>query len=342
MKRLEGWEHGINFGGWLSQCDHTKETYDNFIKKEDFKKVAEWGLDHVRVPVDYVLVEDKDGNDIPGGYAYIDNAIAWCEEYGLNMVLDLHRTYGYSFDYGENESGFFENKDYQERFYRLWEKLTTRYGNKPDMVAYELLNEVTNKEYMEPWKEIYDTCIRRIRAISPDVKIIVGGYFNSSIEALPALLPPQDENVVYTFHCYEPLIFTHQGAYWIPSMDTSFRISVDEPYRVMDEHTKRLLPEIVVGFDAFDPEDKLDVAYFDKYFKEAVELAEERNVALYCGEYGVINLADPNETLKWYRIIQEAFEKHGIGRAAWTYREKDYGFVDEHMKPVLDEIVRLL
>ena len=342
MKKLEGWERGINLGGWLSQCDHTKETYDHFIQKEDIKKIAGWGLDHVRVPVDYVLVEDADGNEIPEGYAYIDKAVSWCEEYGLNMILDLHRTFGFSFDKGENEKGFFENKDYQERFCRLWERLATRYGNKPDRLALELLNEVTEMEYMDTWKEVYDTCIRRIRAIAPDVKIIVGGYHNNSIEALPALLPPQDENIVYTFHCYEPLIFTHQGAYWISTMDTSFRMSINEPYRKMQEYSDRYLEQVAVGFDGFDPESSLDVSYFDKHFKEAVDLAEERNVALYCGEYGVIDLADPQEILKWYRIIHEAFEKHGIGRAAWCFRKKDFGFVDEHMEPVLDEILKLL
>ena len=174
------------------------------------------------------------------------------------------------------------------------------------------------------------------------IRIIIGGYHNNSIEALPDLNPPQDENIIYTFHCYEPLIFTHQGAYWIPTMDTSFRMSIDEPYRAMEEYSKKLLSQVTVGFDGFDPEDTLSVAYFDKYFREAVAVAEERNVALYCGEYGVIDLAAPEEILKWYRIIHDAFEKHGIGRAAWNFRGKDYGFVDEHMKPVLDEIVHLL
>ena len=32
-------EKGINFGGWLSQCIHTKEHYDTFITKDDVKNV---------------------------------------------------------------------------------------------------------------------------------------------------------------------------------------------------------------------------------------------------------------------------------------------------------------
>ena len=41
MKRWEGFQHGINLGGWLSQCDHTKERYDNFIKEEDINNWTE-------------------------------------------------------------------------------------------------------------------------------------------------------------------------------------------------------------------------------------------------------------------------------------------------------------
>ena len=40
MNKLVGYMHGVNLGGCLSQCDHTKERYDNFIK-EAKKKVKE-------------------------------------------------------------------------------------------------------------------------------------------------------------------------------------------------------------------------------------------------------------------------------------------------------------
>ena len=274
MRAFEGFTRGINLGGWLSQCDHTKETYDNYIHEEDFRRIAGWGLDHVRVPIDYDLIENKEGEALPDGYTYIDNAIQWCQAAGLHMILDLHKTYGYSFDDGEKECGFFDNPAHQERFYKLWEQLAHRYGKYSDMLAFELLNEVTKKEYCEIWNEIADTCIGRIRSIAPTVRILVGGYYNNSIEALPDLRPPQDENIVYTFHCYEPLIFTHQGAHWAPGMDTSFRMSIEETYSKMTEYSKKYLTQVTVGFGDFDPDAKLDVDYFDKYFSEAVQVAE--------------------------------------------------------------------
>ena len=75
---------------------------------------------------------------------------------------------------------------------------------------------------------------------------------------------------------------------------------------------------------------------------EAVRVASERDVALYCGEYGVINLATAEDSLKWYKMICSVFDKYGIGRAAWTYKEMDFGLVDEHMKPVIDELLTVL
>lgn len=342
MRSWEGYEKGVNLGGWLSQCDHTRENYDNFIVQEDFKKIADWGLDHVRVPIDYDLVEDKEGNTLPEGYGYIDNAIRWCQANNLRMILDLHKTFGFSFDDGEGEEGFFENESYQERFYKLWELFATKYGKYSDMLAFELLNEVTKKEYMDKWNEIADTCIKRIRRIAPTIDILVGGYYNNSIESLPSLRPPVDDHIVYSFHCYEPLIFTHQGAYWAPGMDTSFRMSIDSTYKEMAENSKKQLSQVTVGFDGFDPDDKFGPEFFDKHFSEAVSVAEERNVPLYCGEYGVIDLAEAKECLAWFKIINAAFIKYGIGRAAWNYRGKDFGFVDDHMKPVVDEIVNYL
>ncbi|MCR5624061.1 MAG: glycoside hydrolase family 5 protein [Lachnospiraceae bacterium] len=342
MRIFEGFQHGVDFGGWLSQCDYSKERFDTFIVEDDFKKVSEWGLDHVRVPIDYNLIQDEEGNYKEDGFVYIDNAISWCEKYGLNMLLDLHKTYGYSFDVGEKQDGFFDNEAYQERFYKLWEKLATKYGNIGDRVAFELLNEVTDKETSDKWNEISKKCIERIRVIAPTVKILIGGYFNNSIEALPDLLPPYDENIVYNFHCYEPLAFTHQGAYWVATMKADFRISIKEPMSVYKDVTQSILQEKLGTYDGFDMTKNPGTDYFEFYLSKAVKLAEERNVALYCGEYGVINKADPEETLEWYKSFSEVFNKYNVGRAAWNYKEMDFGIIDEHLKDVQDEIIKCL
>ncbi len=60
MKQLKGFMHGINLGGWLSQCsEYTESHYNSFIKEDDIRNIADWGLDHVRLPIDYNVIEDE-------------------------------------------------------------------------------------------------------------------------------------------------------------------------------------------------------------------------------------------------------------------------------------------
>lgn len=329
MKTWKGYENGINLGGWLSQCEHTTEHYDTFISEEDLAKISSWNIDHVRVPIDYDLVEDKDGNYQEQGFAYIQKIIDWCGKYHLNMILDLHKTAGFSFDSGEQESGFFEDENYQERFYRLWENLSKRYGKYKDRLAFELLNEVTDEAYMETWLRISDTCIKRIRAICPDIDILVGGYWNNSIIAVPALALPQDSHIIYNFHCYEPLIFTHQGAGWVDGMPADFRSSIHRTYGELREDSKKYIPDFAQCFDfVSDPNAGFDEKFFSELFREAIQVAEKRDVRLYCGEYGVIDLATEEDTKYWYQCIHAAFAEYHIGHAAWSYKEMNFDLSD--------------
>ena len=342
MANMNGFKHGINLGGWLSQCNHTKEHYDSFIHAEDLKIIKSWGLDHVRVPVDYNLVQNKDGSFIEDGFVYIQNAIDWCKAAGINMILDLHKTAGYSFDSGEKEEGFFESEKYQNMFYSLWEEFAKRYAKYEDMLCFELLNEVTSKDYCKIWNKIANTCIEKIRVVSPTVRILIGSYWNNHVAAVRDMDPPHDENIVYNFHCYEPLIFTHQGASWIPKMDLNFRMKLDAPYSDYDKFTKANINQEGDAFDKYDPNATIDENYFLNLFEDAIKVAKERNVLLYCGEYGVIEKTDPKELIKWYKLINKVFEKYNIGRAAWSYKKMDFGISDDWISPVRDELLKLL
>ena len=342
MKNWPGYTRGVNLGGWLSQCPHTREHYESFLGEADIRTIRDWGLDHIRVPVDYELVEDETGLRREEGFGYIQRAIDWSRRYGLNMILDLHKTCGFSFDAGEGENRFFADPALQERFYRLWEELARRFARYEDTLAFELLNEVTEQAYSKIWNRIAGACIARIRALAPTVKILVGGYWNNSLAALPDLLPPPDGNVLYTFHCYEPLIFTHQGAYWIPGMDLDFRLSAEASYGEMERCSRRELQHWHAPFDGLDPAGQLSADYFEQRFAEAVRVAGERGTGLYCGEYGVIDRAAPEDMLRWYACIHKAFEACGIGRAAWSYRAMDFGLADARLDGVRDRLLALL
>ena len=343
MKKWEGFQRGVNLGGWFSQCDYSEERYDSFIQPEDFAVIRSWGADHVRLPVDFNLLESREGKPLESGYARLRKAVDCCRANSLHMVLDLHKTAGFSFDPGEQEAGFFENPAFQERFCRLWERIAEHFAPDADILAFELLNEVTDRDFMPVWNRVSRECIRRIRVFAPTVPILVGGYWHNSALSVKDIDPPVDAHIVYNFHCYEPLIFTHQGADWMsPPMDTAFRIPVNASFGEMDAAGRRMLNGTCAGVDQYPPETTLSPAYFAAFFAEAVEAAEKNDVPLYCGEYGVIDRAKPEEALTWFRCIHEAFERFGIGRAAWSYRQMDFGLSDPRMDGVRGELIRYL
>lgn len=341
MKRLNGFMKGVNLGGWLSQGEYTKEHLDSFIGENDIKTIASWGLDHVRLPIDYNIFEKDDGTPIGTGFGYIDSVLEWCAKYNLNMVLDLHKCYGYSFYSGDGEVGFFDSAELQDRFCKLWERLAVRYAKYADRLAFELLNEVNDPNYKDSWNAIAARTIAMIRGYSKDIKIFLGSYWNNSVDALHDLDLPADENIVYNFHCYDPFLFTHQGAYWVDEMPQDLR--VDFPGDIKVYRQKMVETGLTRIQDYLDvPDSGFDVNYFEGRFRNAVKLCEDRGVCLYCGEYGVIDRADPEQILHWYKCINPVFEKYGIGRSAWNYKEKDFGLSDERMKPVIGELVKYL
>lgn len=343
MKKFEGFMKGVNLGGWVSQCgegNYTKERFDSFIVESDIKKISEWGADHVRLPVDYHLFQNEDKSFKESGFKYIDNCLEWCERYGLNVVLDLHKTMGFIFD-DKSYCDFFYNEELQDNFITVWEELTKRYGKFHKRVAFELLNEITSAEFTQKWNEIWRRAVGAIRKINRDVRIIVGGIYNSSIGGLSLLGEPADENVVYTFHCYSPLVFTHQSAYWIENMPSDFKVSYPDRLGALKERAREVLGN---DFDwEFDSDGEIiGEKYFERMFREALDVCEKYGVAVYCGEYGVIDRASPEDTVKWFRDINAAFVKYDIPRCVWTYKEKDFGISGEHYSGVIDELVKFL
>lgn len=343
MKTLYGFKKGINLGGWLSQGSLEKEHLDTFITEKDIIKIASWGLDHVRLPIDYNNFENEDGSDKENGYFYIDSCIEWCRKHGLNVVLDLHKTYGYVFDKPAESINFFYDEALQKRFYKIWEKLITRYAKDSDIIMFEPLNEVVSPDVINEWNDISSNCINIIRSKAPNAKILLGGVCYNAVTTIKHLPHTDDENIVYNFHCYEPMLFTHQSAYWIDGMPEDFHIEYPGDWNKYVTESKKI-PGCING--AFADESlglhTLGPEFFEAMFLDGIKAVEERNGFMYCGEYGVIDRAPLNGTLNWYKDIHSVFEKYGIGRAAWNYKEKDYGLQGEHYAPIINELVRYL
>lgn len=341
MRTFPGFQKGVNLGGWLSQSPLTKEHMDTFITEKDLKHIASIGADHVRLPVDYPLIEAEDGTTLEEGYTYIDNCVAWCKAYGLHMILDLHRAFGYAFGNAADCGSFFESEALQERFLSLWDTLSARYG-KYEFIAFDLLNEIVDPEVSDAWNNLAARAVARIRRNAPNAWILIGGTCYNSINTVKNILPPPDGKIAYSFHFYEPFLFTHQGASWEKLMPNEFRVSYPLTAGEYIDIANRELNGVFAGiFRGMAPE-TIGTDMIDFIFREAASVAESRNVPLYCGEYGVIQNAAPEYGLAWQRDMHEVFERHNIGRALWNYKGMGFGLIDERYQDVVDELVKVL
>ena len=345
MKTYEGYKKGVNLGGWISQFDHySKEHFDTFITEADIADISSLGFDHVRVPVDYNVLEDEEGNKLESGFAYLENCLAWCTKYNLKMLIDLHECYGYSFDPLKKDmdrSKFFYDSALQERFLNLWEEIARRFKDASDRVAFEPLNEVVLESVADAWNALLARYIKTIRAIAPDTWIVAGGVCYNNVTSVPLLKLPPDDRVVYNFHCYEPFPFTHQRAYWVENMPSDFTIDYPASMEIYREKSKTIDPNLggaifKTGVKELGPE------FFEAIFKPALEKSQKDGIPLYCGEYGVIDLADNQSKLRWLKDIHSVFDKYGIGHALWNYKEKDFGLVNEQFASIRDDFIRLL
>ncbi|KAJ3095291.1 exo-1,3-beta-glucanase [Phlyctochytrium planicorne] len=163
---------GIGLGGWLvyepfmtswygylkynDEEDFARKNgealeahWNTFVKEEDVKKMADNGINHVRIPVGWWSIPGVDLTGYgfrTGALKYFDRMVGWCRKYGIKIILDLHATKGQQNPW--NHSGrrgqrhFFDSVD---NFWTLIDGLKTladRYEKDVDTVtAIEVLNE---------------------------------------------------------------------------------------------------------------------------------------------------------------------------------------------------------
>lgn len=333
-------QRGINLGGFLSQCVHEESHYASFVQKEDIRKIAEWGLDHVRLPIDYEVLEDEEGHIKEQGYERVKQVIDWCEEYGLNIILDLHRAYGYDFNDAGNKlrNNLFTSPKLQKRFIDLWSRIAAHFGMRRN-VAFELLNEVVEKENAAAWNKLITETVCEIRKINKTVPVIYGGIQWNSVKTLKLLEIPQDENVIFTFHFYEPLLFTHQKAPWVAAMDPAQTVSYPAAMEYYRQESGKLgfQGEVVTMAKSHT----MGEEFITEMIEEAILAAQNAGVSLYCGEFGVIDRAPAEDTLRWYTDVNAVFKKYQIGFAAWTYKKMDFGIVGEHYADIKDSLIQM-
>jgi endoglucanase len=289
------------------------------LQESDFPRVHAAGFDHVRVPVRF---NAHAGTDPPYAidatfFARVDWAVEQALANGMAVVVDLH-------NYDEIMK---EPEAHRARFVALWRQIAEHYRSSPDAVCFELLNEPHDKLTADEWNAILAEALQAVRASNPTRTVIVEGVDWASAKNLrDTLSVPDDPNVVPSFHMYQPILFTHQGAPW---MDASFQT---RGVRYPGPPASPMSPSTSVTwvrdwFARYNREpaaanpsgpttiaEQLDMA---ASFAEARAARVPRGGAVYMGEFAAIDVADMASRVAWTRATRIAAEQRGFGWAYW-------------------------
>jgi endoglucanase len=180
------------------------------VAEKDIAAIADWGFDHVRLPMHWNLLYDAwDGSFLESGFATIDSLVTWSERHDLGVILDMHAAPGAQSDGpiadSDGEARLWTEPDpYQDFLVEIWAEIARRYADSTTIIGYDLLNEPVTPDTVEDpgqtLRALYERVTDAIRTHDPHhIVFIEGNYFATTFDHLT---PPFDDNMVYTFHKY--------------------------------------------------------------------------------------------------------------------------------------------
>jgi len=316
---------GTNIGHWLSQSKLDRAVMVRFFTDDDVKRIKGWGMDHIRLPVDYPLfASDSDRTVMSAeGLGWIDRAVEWTRDAGLTLVLDMHDLPGHSFMRQDTNTIWTPGPD-REQAVAIWRTLARRYRDQPHVV-FELLNEPVAPEGQdEQWHALARELIAAVRQENPDNWIMVGSNRWSNARTFATLPVFDDRRVIYTFHMYEPFLFTHQRASW--ATDEVRNVPGDVPYPGPIPfhllHTTGMIQAL--GWMADRPS---GTAFLRRWLAPVFRFRDANRVPIYCGEFGVVSHAPALDRLRWYRDLVQLFREEAVNFSNWNYKSGNFGLV---------------
>jgi len=332
-------KRGVNLTGWFQTSDVRQIQFTKFTK-QDFINIKSLGCDVIRLPINLHAVTGGEPNYTiePLFYYFLDQTVDWAEELEMHLILDNH-----TFDPAVNTEPSIENI-----LIPVWTQMAEHYKERSNYLYYEVLNEPHGISDSD-WNNIQRRVINAIRVVDANHTIIVGPAGWNSYHNLNNMPYYQADNIIYTFHFYDPFVFTHQGASWTgPSMESL--AGVPFPY---DANSMPDCPPELKGTwiqsNLNNYKDDGTVEHVRELIDIAVTFKTQRNVPIFCGEFGVyIPNSDNDDRVYWYDIVRNYLEEKGIAWTIWDYKgtfgifEKDSGeFFDYDLNVPLVEALGL-
>ena len=299
---------GVN----LSELEHTWESSETMLQKDiniKINEIAKLGFTTVRLPIalDSFLYPNS-SNLRPEILSKLKDIYFTCYNLKLKLILSYH--YGFLSDDNLSDKNI-------NHISWIWKQVQQNFkGHGYDYLFFELYNEPMLET--EKWKKTCEKLISYIRYEDENRIYIIGGTNYNGLNDLMNLGKLKDNKLIYTFHFYEPFIFTHQGADWTNNK-TSMK-GFPYPYK------KRKMPDMNQEAKGTSVEKDYNKYYYEAtkdYINDRINqianFCSKNNMPLICTETGVIKFADENSRINYLRDITQSMYQYNIPVILWDY-----------------------
>jgi glucan 1,3-beta-glucosidase len=170
--------------------------WDNFVTKQDVKKMKDAGVTHIRVPLPHWIMGDiqEDEPWIDGQWLYFVRFVGWCREYGMEVWPDIHTAPGSQngFDNSgqllpggptcQNWSGSEENVKRSLKAVKDITKAIMRDNLEDVVTGFGVLNEPFQDCDINVVKSFYNEALNTVRNVmGEDTSVFIGDMFNATM-----------------------------------------------------------------------------------------------------------------------------------------------------------------
>jgi endoglucanase len=331
--------------------------YKDAPKPPDERELADLkrnGFDTVRLPVDPAPFIVFDGERREEVYRILFAAISRIRAAGLNVIVDLHPNSRHPV-WGQHAVATGGDAPAFVAYREVVSEMARRLHKHSKFAALELINEPRVKcagAEQRRWQQMAKQLVESARAGSKDLTLVLTGACVSSLEGLLALDPAMigDNNLIYTFHFYDPFSFTHQGASFIPWPDKyldevpwpAMRRPIEEPLALIERRVAMApnLDETARQRAAAGARANLQKYYRNnsgakpirERFEKVAAWAKTHGIPpnrIFVGEFGVIRKsggaagARCEDRMQWLHDIRSTSEQFGF---SWAYFNYDGAF----------------
>ncbi|MCF8242456.1 MAG: cellulase family glycosylhydrolase [Melioribacteraceae bacterium] len=317
---------GVNLTSWF-QAGSPQEIPFSRYTIEDFQNIKSLGCDVIRLPINLhsMTIGNAEHTLDPLFFYFLDQVVSWAEEVDIHIILDNH-----TFDPAGST-----DPDIGEILVPVWKQMAHHYKDDYLKIYYEILNEPHGIED-ELWNCIQLDVLNSIREIDSIHTIIVGPAGWNSYNNLQYMPEYNDDYLIYTFHFYDPFIFTHQGASWT---DPSLVPLSGVPFPYNESEMPECPPELIgtwIEWNLNDYHLNGTIAKVQELLDIAIDFKLERDVPLFCGEFGVYKPNSENSDRNfWYYKVRQYLEANNIAWTTWDY-QGGFGLFEEGTQELFD------